>query len=260
MAATGAAAYGIAVEPDWLSVEKINVPIAHLPDRLAGYRIFLLADFHADSFLSDTLMQEAIKHISAQTPDLIALSGDYITRERSGMDRMAAWLPQMNAREGIIACRGNHDAWRGGTYIREIFETKGIEYLVNQILQLPSGLWVAGTDSAWGGQPHLGRTLEKFRGKLPIVLLAHEPDIADQMQADPRLSLQLSGHSHGGQIRIPGYGAPILPHLGRKYDTGLNYAGRLPVYTTRGIGTSGIPVRFCCPPELTEITLIPSAT
>jgi len=88
------------------------------------------------------------------------------------------------------------------------------------------------------------------------ILLAHEPDLADRFARDGRVSVQLSGHSHGGQVRLPGIGAVILPYLGRKYDLGLYQVNGMWLYTNRGIGNVAEPVRLNCPPEITEITLV----
>jgi len=102
----------------------------------------------------------------------------------------------------------------------------------------------------------LKTALQKHRGDTPVILLAHEPDLADEFAKDGRVALQLSGHSHGGQVRVPGLGPLVLPYLGQKYDQGLNRVGDMWVYTNRGLGVIPPPVRLNCRPEITEITLV----
>ena len=114
---------------------------------------------------------------------------------------------------------------------------------------------MAGVDDGWSGQPDLSLALAKMPSEALTILLAHEPDLADRFSMDPRVSIQLSGHSHGGQVRLPLIGAPVLPYLGQKYDQGLYKVNDMWLYTTRGIGLI-TPVRINCPPEITEITLL----
>ena len=115
-------------------------------------------------------------------------------------------------------------------------------------------LWIAGVDDVLEGWADLSRTTAGIPANEATILLAHEPDYAD-LAAKAGIDLQLSGHSHGGQVRVPGVGPLVLPNLARKYHTGLNRVGNLQVYTTRGIGVINPPVRLNCPPEVTLITL-----
>jgi predicted MPP superfamily phosphohydrolase len=117
-------------------------------------------------------------------------------------------------------------------------------------------LYLAGVDDGWSGQPDLKAALDEHRGNTPVILLAHEPDLADAFARDGRVSLQLSGHTHGGQVRVPALGPIILPYLGQKYDQGLHRVNDMWIYTNRGLGVIPPPVRLNCRPEITEITLV----
>jgi predicted MPP superfamily phosphohydrolase len=119
-----------------------------------------------------------------------------------------------------------------------------------------ASLYLAGLDDIWSGYPDLRHSLAGASPDVTTILLAHEPDFADTASWDGRINLQLSGHSHGGQVRLPGLGAPILPFMGRKYDQGLYQVNGMWLYTTRGVGVGRIPFRINCPPEVTEITLV----
>jgi predicted MPP superfamily phosphohydrolase len=125
------------------------------------------------------------------------------------------------------------------------------------LLQIGSHpIFLAGLESAWAGHPNINLALSRRREGDPVILMMHEPDFADTAAAAGRIALQLSGHSHGGQVRVPLVGAIRLPSWGRKYDQGLYKLDGMRVYTNRGIGMVKHPVRFNCPPEVTVMTLV----
>ena len=162
------------------------------------------------------------------------------------------------------------DPYTGAAYLERVaraanalavFDAVGVPVLINEGITLEvngAPLHLAGVDSGWGGNPDLARALATAPTDAPAIALVHEPDLIDGPTRDPRVVLQLSGHSHGGQIRVPGVGAPVLPYLGRRYDLGLYRVADTWLYTNRGIGVGGVPVRFNCPPELALLTLIRS--
>ena len=136
----------------------------------------------------------------------------------------------------------------------------GIPVLVNEGVLLRyqgAQLYVAGVDSCTRGRPDLQQALAAAPPGVPVILLAHEPDFANRAAQDGRVMLQLSGHTHGGQVRLPLLGPVTLPEHGRSYHTGLYRIRQMWLYTTRGIGVNGLPFRFLCPPEITHLTLVP---
>ena len=154
---------------------------------------------------------------------------------------------------------GNHDIKTDPVLIEETFVKYGIPVLRNRGLDLQHGkglLHLAGIDDGWLGQPDIHTTLAQLRGDKPVVLLAHEPDMLDWYAHDTRISLQLSGHTHGGQVQVSPGKPFIRPYLGRKYVQGLYRVNQSWVYTSRGIGTTGVPLRRNCAPEITHITLV----
>lgn len=246
------------VEAERLAVEQVRVLVRGLPDRLAGYTIAQLSDFHADRYLSDGLLAQVVEAVHQARPDLLALTGDFITNNPMGLERLQGWFGRLEARQGVWGCLGNHDLWNSRGMVGEALRKAGVELLVNRGIMLPGGLFVAGVESVWGGRPDLSRALRGHDGRAPVVLLAHEPDLAEEFCQEPRVRLQLSGHTHGGQVRVPGWGAPILPRFGRKYDAGLFRVGGMQLYTNRGLGMVGVPFRLGCPPELTLLRLEPA--
>ena len=115
--------------------------------------------------------------------------------------------------------------------------------------------YLAGMDDGWSGKPDMKLSLENAPANTPVVLLLHEPDLVDETSLDPRIALQLSGHTHGGQVLMPGKPPIVTPHLGKKYNQGLFRVNDTWLYTNRGLGVISVPLRYNCPPEITLLTL-----
>lgn len=260
-AAAGAClADAVWIEPGFLSVTRRDFPCADLPTGLDGLRIAMLADFHFKPGLDDALLEQIVVEVRREAPDLIALAGDFVNHDLRVLVPLLERLREMEARHGVFAVMGNHDGWAGtGPTIQRQFERAGISFLINQasILSIRGdALAVAGTDFVWRGKPDPARTLRGIAPAVPILALVHEPDYFDEMVARRDIMLQLSGHTHGGQCRVPVLGkTPVTPKFGRKYVYGNFCQGASQLFVTRGIGTTGLPVRFACPPELAMLTL-----
>ncbi len=259
LAAGGGYYYSTRIEPERLVVERVQVPLKNLKSALTGFRIVQLSDLHLHPFTQLELVQEAVDTANNLQPDLIVLTGDYVLQGAESIFELAPVLGSLNAKYGVFASLGNHDYWTDVNIVRRGLESARLPVLCNQGLEVGIGnssIYLAGLDDVWSGQPDLTPTLDNLTREIPIILLAHEPDWVDNSSQDGRVALQLSGHTHGGQVRLPGLGAPLLPPFGQKYDQGLNRVQNTWVYTSRGVGVIGPPVRFNCPPEVTEITLI----
>ena len=246
-------------ESQQLTVEQIQIPIKNLKPALEGFTIALLADFHLYPLTQIDLIQRAVTMTNDLNPDLIVLLGDYVWREEEAIFELAPVLAGLNAKHGVFAAIGNHDIWTNVELIKQAFDDVRLPYLVNKGLPLTAGtatLFLAALDDGWSGRPDLNAALDTRPGDAPVVLLYHEPDLADDIAQDGRVSLQLSGHSHGGQIRLPRIGAVILPYLSWKYDLGLYNVNGMWLYTNRGIGVTNEPIRYNCSPEITMITLV----
>ena len=256
--ALGGAQYITRWEPDWLQVERVPVFLTNLPDALVGMRLAQISDIHLYPYTSEDLIARAVEQVNALDPDLVLLTGDYVTEDVAAVEALVPIFARLNPRIGSFACLGNHDGWVNRHRVSEGLRQAGVRVLANEGLSVSRGgatLFVAGLDDGWTGYPSLNRALENLAQPQPVVLLMHEPDFADLYARDGRVSLQLSGHSHGGQVRLPGMGAPVLPWMAQKYDQGLFSVGEMWVYTNRGLGMTGIPVRFNCRPEVTLLTL-----
>ncbi len=257
-AAAGAAAsyiYGFELEPLWLQIENVTVTLPGLPPALDGFKIAHLSDLHLSSLIPLSLIERAVQKTNALRPDLVTLTGDFVLETAEHIFELAPVLAKLNAKYGVFSVLGNHDYWTNAAVVTHGLHTHGVPVFTNMGRSLSNGLYLAGVDDAMDGQPDIEAALADVPTNAPVVLLSHEPDVADEYMRNGRVALQLSGHSHGGQVRLPGRGPLVLPPLGRKYHTGLYKVGDGWLYTTRGIGMVKPAVRLNCPPEITQITL-----
>lgn len=256
---TGAFGYGTLLERHQLSVERLSLSMRGLGTAFDGFRMVQISDLHLEPNTDAGLLGRCVDAINALKPDLIALTGDYITSDASRVTQLMAPLSGLKATAGVVASLGNHDVWTSSRKVSLALYQHGIRLLRNSGLALTrqgESLWIAGLDSVWGGHPDVREGLRGQPKAAPCVILAHEPDYADTLATQVSSSaLQLAGHTHGGQVCIPG-GFPIhLPAWGRKYPKGLFQLDHLHLYVNRGLGTIGPKARFACSPEITEITL-----
>src|SRR5215467_6638522 len=248
---------------------RLEVRLPRLPHEFDGFTIAQISDFHYEDHFSIVPIRKGLEMVNALRPDLIALTGDFVTvpilyyhrhdarRFARNSEPCGELLKTLRAPYGKFAVLGNHDSASDPNFITRALQSHGIPVLMNRSLAVERGrarIWLAGIDDVLEGRPDLSQALQQIPPGEVTVLLAHEPDFADQAVLAP-VDLQLSGHSHGGQIWVPGIGAPWLPQLARRYPRGFYEVGKLKLYTNLGIGTIRIPVRLNCPPEVTLITL-----
>ena len=250
--------YASLVEPQHLVLERRIIRLPHLSPALNGFRIALMSDHHLYPFTPRELLERAVEQTNALWPDLILLAGDYVCADVESIRELAPILGRLNAKYGVFAILGNYDCWRQPELIRAQLAAQSIDVLVNRGLHVgPNAgrLFLAGLDSIWRGVPDPMRAFAGYREGNVALALVHEPDYFPTLVRLTPVDLQLSGHSHGGQVRFPALGPVILPPWGRIYHTGLYELNGRFVYTGRGLGMTKLPLRFDCPPELTEITL-----
>jgi uncharacterized protein len=256
------------LEPNHPRVVRVDIPLLRLAPEFDGFTIIQLSDFHFDPYFSIIPIRKSVQITNDLKPDLIVLTGDFVsapTIESALRNRRAALLADpcsevlkdLRARHGVWAVLGNHDAFSDPVHVTEALTAGGINVLANSAVPIEMTsrrFWLAGVTDVLARHADLDAALKGISAEDAVVLLAHEPDFADHTVKYP-VDLQLSGHSHGGQIRAPLIGAVYLPKLGRKYPRGLKKIDRLSLYTNVGIGTLYVPVRWNCAPEITLITL-----
>jgi predicted MPP superfamily phosphohydrolase len=254
--------YGSRVEARWLEVTRLRVPIAGLPPGFAGLTIGQISDLHFGPVVDPLRVRAAVDAVLRARPDVAVVTGDFVSRLDGGeAELVVRELGRLRAPLGQLAILGNHDHWTDHAVVANAVQRAGLTLLRNAHQPIARGgqrLWFAGVDDVWERKADLSRALDGVPADGRVVLLAHEPDFADEVAKERRVALQLSGHSHGGQIRLPLLGAPVLPLHGRKYPYGLRRIGDLMLYTNRGIGLIQPAVRVNCRPEVTVIELAPA--
>ncbi|MFC5406777.1 metallophosphoesterase [Cohnella soli] len=256
-----AAAYGYSrwIEPHRLEITEHLLSYPGLPLTLVGKRIVQFSDVHLDHHFGISRFQALAQSIMKLRPDMICFTGDlYHVDAQPTSSACSGILHSLEAPLGKWAVLGNHDYVTSSSDVTRTLTEGGFTVLDNRSHTLDyreCSLRVAGVDDAMRGNPDLQLALGGPGSADFTLLLAHEPDLADQASAFS-VDLQLSGHSHGGQVKLPWIGAVVLPEMARKYSEGLyKIRDGMYLYTNRGVGVSAHPVRFLCRPELTVLTL-----
>jgi len=246
-------------KPEKFQLEHVEVTITNLDPIFDDYRIVNISDIHLGQWISPKHLEGVVNLINDQKPDAIAITGDFVSYilEDVAKDLESA-LKRLKPKEISIAVLGNHDHWMGAERIREILKKCNIIDVSNDVYTLKRGkaqLHIAGVDSVMLNKHRLDLVIEKLPEYGPAILLAHEPDFADVSSSTGRFSLQISGHSHGGQFIIPGLGTLFRgPHF-IKYPHGKYKVGEMVQYTSRGLGTNIFWFRINCDPEITIFKL-----
>jgi predicted MPP superfamily phosphohydrolase len=253
------AGYTTRIEPRWLDIEPVTVTLPRLDPAFHGYRVVQLSDLHLGDWLTRPRLEEVVALVNTLQPDLIAITGDFVTRHPADWahDLIGALRP-LRARDGVVAILGNHDQWPNPAIIRQVLRESNIRDLSNTVETVRRGgaaLHLAGVDDVYWGYARLDAVLARLPLTGAALLMAHEPDFADTSAATGRFDLQLSGHSHGGQVVLPFLGPPTLPEMGECYPSGRYQVGGMIQYTNRGLGMVRPHVRLNCRPEITLLAL-----
>ncbi|RKH41992.1 metallophosphoesterase [Corallococcus sicarius] len=241
----------------WPRLRRRTVCIEGLEPGLEGYRIGQLSDVHCGPQVPEARVAAWVKRLNGLDLDLVTVTGDLITHGPSHVEAVARALGGLRAKDGAFVCMGNHDYFTDGEHLVRELERHGLDVLRNRGVVVERGtarLFVAGVDDTWTSRHDLGRALASRPEGAPTVLLAHDPDLFPQAQAQG-VELTLSGHTHGGQLGVPGVRRWSLARFITRWTAGLYREGRSWLYVNRGAGTTGPPVRLGAPAELAVITL-----
>lgn len=263
LAGAGGFGYARLLEPNWVDVEQVTLRLPGLAESLAGLCIAQISDIHISDDNPAPRLYAVIKRIKRLQPDLVVLTGDYVGSDVRHVSEIIDPLRLLEA--PAYAVYGNHDLWVGHGMVYDALAETPVRLLVNESVEAAPGLTIAGVDDVQYGFPRLGPALADAAPRSTNLLLCHQPDFIDVVRkAEAPVTLQLSGHSHGGQIRLPTLQpdnngsytyAPVLPIWGRRYPIGHYQVGPHQLYTNRGLGVWPVPFRFNCRPEITVFTL-----
>ncbi len=247
------AGYATFLEPAMLRVRRETLRISNLPKAFEGFKIAQLTDFHFRDY-NRGLTERAVQEANEWQPDLVALTGDFVDKSEDRLPELLEVLAPLESRLGSYAVLGNHDHYhRSAHEFQKAFAGTSTKLLVNEAVKL-DGMEIIGVDSIYSSTPDFSIPVDitdQFR-----LVLAHEPDMFDQIIPAYHPHLQLSGHTHGGQCRIPFVGyAPFTPRYGRKYKDGAFSREGSSLFVSSGLGTSIARLRFACRPEVALLTL-----
>lgn len=258
-AALGGLLYAAKVEPANVEVKEVSLVLPRLAKEFDGYRIAQISDIHMDGWMSFERLCGLTKLVNEQRADLVAVTGDFVTAKVKYVGReLTEALEILEAPDGVVAVLGNHDYIADENLVRRVIKDAGLVELSNDFLTLERGgssLHIAGIDDFYQRRARLDLVLSRLPEDGAAVLLAHEPDFAEVSAPTGRFDLQLSGHSHGGQMRLPVIGAMARPRCGRIYPEGLYNVDGMLQYTNRGLGMLWPHLRINCRPEITVLTL-----
>jgi predicted MPP superfamily phosphohydrolase len=251
-------------QSNWFTVATVRLKLKRLPYAFSGLRVVQISDIHMGGWINRERLQQVADWIAAQRPDVLVITGDFLIG--SGFTEVSEqWihdlkevLSPLGKSIPSFAVLGNHDYWTNPEAIREMLALSGIVDLTNNVFTLTrdgQNLHFCGVDDIREGNVRLDLVVHQLTSESAAILLAHEPDFADVSAATEKFDLQISGHTHGGQVVLPFIGAPILPHLGRKYPSGLYEVRDMFQYTNRGLGANRFAIRWNCPPEVTIFVL-----
>ena len=256
------ASYTLFVERYIVLTNTYQIPVPNLPKAFAGYRIVQVADPHFGFLMPLGLIQNVVDRVNRMTRDIVVCTGDYVHDRKSTTEIDAVWpvLAELSAPGGVYSVLGNHDHWadtpRSQYWLRQ--SGQDLERKVVPLERDGKRLWLAGAGDLWEDHVSVDHLLREVPESDCRIVLAHNPDTADT-GFTTRIDLMISGHTHGGQVKLPFIGTPILPVKNKNYSSGLKRSpGGTNVYISRGIGWAVLPVRFNCYPEISVLELVPA--
>jgi predicted MPP superfamily phosphohydrolase len=258
--------YARFIAPRRIQYPEYDLPIPNLPEPFAGFRILHLSDLHAANHTPIPYLRDVIRHVNSLPKDLTVITGDFVTRELRRVKPAVEVVAQLHG--PVIATFGNHDyneshqPWVSSEIadaLEKQLTEKGITVLRNRAIPIERGgarLWIVGLEDYWSDRFNAEQAYKAVTNGDPSIALSHNPDTAHFL-AQYHPAWVLSGHTHGGQLRIPIAGSMVLPVQDKSLDQGFHTVGQTRLFISRGVG-SHIPVRFRCPPEAPFFTLRPA--
>lgn len=256
--------WSIGIEPSLLYVKNYDLSLPEWPSQLNGLKIAIITDLHVGSLHIDRKkVVKVVEETNKTNPDLILLLGDYVAsnklRRISSLDDLSE-LSKLKAKHGVYAILGNHDWWHDGVAVRRVIESSNLPVLENSHAKVEVNgktLWLVGLADLWTRTPDIDEAMKGVAPDDPRIIMTHSPDLFPSVGR--RATLTLAGHTHGGQVCVPPIGPIIVPsRYGTDYARGHIEENGHHLFVSSGIGTSILPIRFCCAPEISVLVLHPT--
>jgi predicted MPP superfamily phosphohydrolase len=265
MVLSGAGAvYSTIIEPDNFKVNPLRLRLPRLEKPFNGFKLAQISDIHADDWMDLPRLERVVDLVIQQKPDAVAITGDFFTYNWRNKDysafrpALSTALSKLSVHQPTFAVLGNHDHHIGAAIIRNMLNNTGIHDISDKAISFTinqAQLHLCGIDFNQSGLYRFDNLVKQIPERGSAVLLCHVPDAADSSAATGRFDLQISGHSHGGQVVMPGFGPVYTPEWAHKYPIGQYQVGNMIQYTNRGLGMVGVHMRINCPPEISVFTL-----
>jgi predicted MPP superfamily phosphohydrolase len=241
----------------WARVTRVEVPVAGLPEAFDGYRVAHVSDVHCGPYVPGWMFDRWARAVRSLEPDLVALTGDLITVGDGYLDDVTAFARGLVAKDGVVACMGNHDYFQTVDGVVKALDRAGVTLLRNRATSVSRGgatLHLAGIDDRWTHRDDVDLALRGLPEGEPVVMLAHDPSGWPEI-ARRGVALTLSGHTHGGQFGLPVGSRLNLGRLASRFSAGLFREGASALFVSRGIGTTGVPTRVGMAAEIALLVL-----
>lgn len=254
----GSALDALLIEPRWIKISRVKILLEGWPRAFDGLRVAHLTDLHVSRGDRLDYLKGVVAGTKAEQPDVVVLTGDFVNHAHRADDELSAVLSALPCEGRRFAVLGNHDYWTDPHAVTRCLLQAGISPVTNRhelLRRQGATLAIAGVDDLWEGRPDLGAALRGVPEPAARLLLCHNPDFAESMAGTPHVDLMFAGHTHGGQVKLPFGRPPRAPIQHRKYMAGVTDGPHCKVFTSVGVGTAILPVRFNCRPELAILTL-----
>jgi predicted MPP superfamily phosphohydrolase len=253
--------YPIFIESYMVLVNRYRVAVPHLPKVFSGFTIVQLSDLHYGPLVPMTVIRRVVRQSNSLRKDIVVCTGDYVHEHHATdqIDKVWPTMAQLEAERGVFSVLGNHDHWADTDRSLYWLDRAGqnLRHRAVPIEKNGERIWLAGAGDLWEDHRSVDRLLQDVPRDACRIVLAHNPDTADTPSTE-RVDLLIAGHTHGGQVRIPFLGAPVLPVRNKAYSSGLKTSPRgTRVFISKGVGWSVYPIRFNCPPEIAVLELVP---
>lgn len=249
---------GPIIAPKKFNITSIDIAIKDLPEGLDQLKIIHITDIHAGDYIRVNYIKKIVGICNSYSPDITVITGDFSETDNTDIDWCAKELSKLTAKYGLYGVLGNHDMWNGDEIITQTLTKNNIKILRNENVCIPinnNDLYLAGIDDYKNGNHDINKAMKDIPKDAITIMLSHNPDSVEIL-GNHKIDLMLCGHMHGGQWNFPIIGPPRVPSkFGKKHAWGLSQSQNTHIYTSNGIGTTFIPFRINCPPEITLLNL-----
>ncbi len=250
--------YPIFIERYLVEVNRYQIKVPNLPKEFDGFTIVHLSDLHYGFLVPQSFIEKVVNLANSINGDIIVSTGDFVHAKNTKKEIDIVWpiVSKLKAKDGVYSVLGNHDHWADLERSMYWMKRSGqdLRHKTVEIKRENSSIFLGGVGDLWCDRVNIDKTFKNIEPTACKICLAHNPDSAD-LNFKTNIDLMLCGHTHGGQVKIPFFGAPILPVKNKKYSQGFIESDNTNLFISRGVGWAVLPVRFNCFPEIAVLEI-----